>query len=317
MRMAVSTPTATVPDSRLSGEPAPRRVPRWRRGLRPYLLSVPALLATIAILYPFGLGVYYTFLDYSATNPNPSFVGLSNFSSVLGSSAFWSSIRITLTYTIVATGVETLLGIGIALLLNRSSLVGKVLERVFIVPFMFAPVIAGTIWGLMYNPQFGIINHLFGLGSTFNWLSPGLALWSSIIVDIWVFTPFIGLIVLAGLRSLPKEPLEAAEVEGASFFYRLRRLILPMLGPYILVAVIFRFVACMKIFDIIYVLTQGGPGTSTTTLQVAAYTNSMTNLNFSLGDTYMLLLWIIVYIVVQRLVKVLGQAQSRAAGEAN
>lgn len=315
--------TTTVPgqqdrqDSAAPGagavKPAPA-VPRWRRRLRPYILSVPALLITVGILYPFVIGAYYAFLDYSAVQPNPVLVGLRNFQTLLSDPIFWSSVRVTATYAVVATGVETVLGVGIALLLNRSSLVGKVFERVLIMPLMIAPVIAGVIWGLMFNPQFGVLNHVLGLGSTFDWLGEDTALWSVILVDVWIFTPFVAILVLAGIRSLPKEPFEASSVDGAGWFYMFRRLMLPMMWPYILVAVIFRFMDSLKIFDHVYVLTAGGPGTATRTLQIGAYEDSIINLNYSLGSTYMLLLWALVFVTARYLVHVLGKAQRRAAG---
>jgi multiple sugar transport system permease protein len=289
-------------------------VPRWRRRLRPYLLSVPAVAIIIGILYPFFLGVYYAFLNYSAVNPNPGFVAFDNFRNVLTDPEFWQSVRTTATYAVSATVIETVLGIGIALLLNRSSIVGKIFEKVLILPLMIAPVIAAVIWKLMFNPQFGVLNHMFGLGSTFDWLSRDRALWSTVLVDTWIYTPFVAILVLAGLRSLPREPFEASEVDGAGSFYMFRRLMLPMMWPYILVAVIFRLMDCLKIFDIVYVLTQGGPGDATRTLQVGAFEDSITNLNYSRGSTYMFLLWVIVFGVARYLVSVLGKAQRRAAG---
>lgn len=313
--------TTTVPDQKdtppaatTAAGGAPPSVPRWRRKLRPYLLSVPAVAIVIGILYPFVLGVYYSFLNYAAVNPSPTLVGFANFESVLGDPLFWNSARITGIYAVVATAVETVLGIGIALLLNRSSVIGRIFERVLILPLMIAPVIAGVIWKLMFNPSFGILNHVLGLGSTFDWLSRDLALWSSILVDVWIYTPFVAILVLAGIRSLPKEPFEASDVDGAGWFYMFRRLMLPMMWPYILVAVIFRFMDCLKVFDAVYVLTAGGPGTSTTTLQIGAYEDSIINLNYSRGSTYMFLLWIIVFATARYLVSVLGKAQRRAAG---
>jgi multiple sugar transport system permease protein len=301
------TPVKREPDR-------PPSVPTWRRKARPYLLSIPAVLIIAGILYPFILGSYYSVLNYSAINPLPSFIGFDNFARVLSDSRFWGSVRVTLVYAVVATTVEMVLGIGIALLLNRASRIGKVFERVLILPLMVAPVIAGVIWGLMYNPQFGVINYIFGLGSTFNWLSTDMALWSVILVDVWIFTPFVAILVLAGIRSLPKEPFEASEVDGASWFYMFRRLMLPMIWPYILVAVIFRFMDCLKIFDHVYVLTAGGPGAVTRTLQIGAYEDSIINLNYSQGSTYMFLLWVLVFITARYLVSVLGKAQRRAAG---
>lgn len=291
-----------------------RVVPRWRRGLRPYVLSLPAVLLTIGILYPFALGAYYAFLNYAAAVRQPVFIGLANLIDVLSSAAFWASVRVTFVYAVAATVVETVLGIAIALLLNRSSLIGRTFERVLILPLMIAPVIAGVIWRLMFNPQFGVLNHVLGLGSTYDWLSEGRALWSAMLVDVWIYTPFVAILVLAGIRSLPKEPFEASAVDGASWFYMFRRLMLPMMWPYILVAVIFRFMDSLKVFDHVYVLTAGGPGDATRTLQIGAYQNSIITFNYSLGSTYMFLLWAIVFLTARYLVSVLGKAQRRAAG---
>ncbi|MCV7281091.1 sugar ABC transporter permease [Mycolicibacterium flavescens] len=307
-------PAAAAPSvDRAATGPLPE-VPTWRRRLRPYLLSVPAVLIVIGILYPFAVGAYYAFLNYAAVNPDPHFVWFENFKSVLGDQVFWQSVKVTGIFAVVATLIETVIGVGLALLLNRSSVIGRIFERVLILPLMIAPVIAGVIWKLMFNPQFGVLNHVLGLGSTFDWLSSTNALWSVILVDLWIFTPFVAILVLAGIRSLPKEPFEASEVDGANWFYMFRKLMLPMLWPYILVAVIFRFMDNLKVFDHIYVLTAGGPGVATRTLQIGAFEDSIINLDYSRGSTYMLLLWVIVFITARYLVSVLGKAQRRAAG---
>lgn len=306
------TTTATPPRVTKRAE-APPTVTPGRRRLRPYLLSLPAVIVVIGILYPFFLGAYYSILNYTASNPEPEVVWLANYRSVLSDPQFWTSVRVTAVFAVVATVLETVLGVGVALLLNRASRVGSVFEKVLILPLMIAPVIAGTIWKLMFNPQFGVLNHVFGLG-TFDWLSKDMALWSSILVDAWIYTPFVAILVLAGIRSLPKEPFEASAVDGASWFYMFRRLMLPMMWPYILVAVIFRFMDCLKAFDLIYVLTAGGPGMATRTLQIGAYEDSIIFQNFSRGSTYMFLLWILVFITARYLVSVLGKAQRRAAG---
>jgi multiple sugar transport system permease protein len=315
--MTTQTPKApaTSPEQSAAtrGQKLPE-VPTWRRKLRPYLLSVPAVLIVIGILYPFVVGAYYAFLNYAAVNPDPQFIWFDNFASVLGDQVFWKSVQVTATFAVLATFIETVLGVGLALLLNRSSIIGKIFEKVLILPLMIAPVIAGVIWKLMFNPQFGILNHVLGLGNTFDWLSAGNALFSVILVDIWIFTPFVAILVLAGIRSLPREPFEASEVDGANWFYMFRKLMLPMLWPYILVAVIFRFMDNLKVFDHIFVLTAGGPGVATRTLQIGAFEDSIINLDYSRGSTYMLLLWIIVFITARYLVSVLGKAQRRAAG---
>lgn len=314
MSVKTSGPDRTVASTPTVGGHQPPTVSRARRKFRPYLLSIPATVVLIGILYPFALGVYYTFLNYSATNSAPKFVGLANYIYVFSDPTFWNSARVTVTFAIAATVLETVLGIGIALLLNRSSIVGKIFEKVLILPLMIAPVIAAVMWKLMFNPQFGVLNYIFGLGSTFDFLNADRALWSVVLVDAWIYTPFVAILVLAGVRSLPKEPFEASAVDGASWFYMFRRLMLPMMWPYILVAVIFRFMDCLKIFDIIYVLTAGGPGDATKSMQVGAYIQSVLNFNYSMGSTYMFLLWIIIYIVANQLVKLLNKAQARAAG---
>jgi multiple sugar transport system permease protein len=306
------TTTATRPQGTGRSETPPTVTP-GRRRLRPYILSLPAVLVVIGILYPFVLGAYYSILNYTASNPNPHVVWFANYRSVLSDPQFWTSVRVTAVFAVVATALETVLGVAVALLLNRASRVGSVFEKVLILPLMIAPVIAGTVWKLMFNPQFGVLNHIFGLGS-FDWLSKDMALWSSILVDAWIYTPFVAILVLAGMRSLPKEPFEASAVDGASWLYMFRRLMLPMMWPYILVAVIFRFMDCLKAFDLIYVLTAGGPGLATRTLQIGAYEDSITFQNFSRGSTYMFLLWILIFITARYLVSVLGKAQRRAAG---
>src|SRR3954453_8393929 len=179
MTTRTSTATATSPQQPVTstGRTLPE-VPTWRRRLRPYLLSIPALVIVVGILYPFVVGAYYAFLNYAAVNPDPHFVWFENFTSVLGDQVFWQSVKVTAIFAVVATTVETVLGVGLALLLNRSSIIGKIFEKVLILPLMIAPVIAGVIWKLMFNPQFGILNHVLGLGNTFAWLSSSHALWS-------------------------------------------------------------------------------------------------------------------------------------------
>ena len=206
-------------------------IPSWRRKLRPYLLSLPALIVVIGILYPFVLGAYYAFLNYAAVNPDPQFVGFKNFQSVLGDQIFWQSVKVTVIFAVVATAVETALGIGLALLLNRSSMIGRLFEKVLIVPLMIAPVIAGVIWKLMFNPQFGILNHVLGLGSTFDWLSGTREPRRAVDQRCDHARQPWAILVLAGIRSLPKEPFEASEVDGAGWFFIFRKLMLPMLWP--------------------------------------------------------------------------------------
>jgi multiple sugar transport system permease protein len=292
-------------------------LPVWRRSARPYLLVLPAIALTIGILYPFVLGAMYAFQNYRANRPDSTrWIGLENFQNIFSDPEFFQTALLTAQFAVAATVVEALLGISVALLLARSSTLSRFLERLLIVPLMIAPVIAAIIWRLMMLPTVGVLNYLLSpFGIRPEWTgSPRWALFSIILVDVWTYTPFVALLVLAGLRSLPRAPFEAAAVEGASFWYTFRNLTLPMLWPYILVAVIFRFMDSLKIFDIIQVLTQGGPGDATMSLQVRAFEQAITFSRYSLGSTYMLILWVVVYIATRGLIVVLSRAQARAAG---
>jgi multiple sugar transport system permease protein len=306
--------TTAAPEQK---KPQVRAVSPRRRALRPYLLVLPSLLLTIGILYPFGLGLFYTFFNYAAATPNPDFVGLQNYVAIFTSAEFWQSAWVTLRYAVSTTVVETLLGVGVALLLFRGSVAGRILERVLIVPLMIAPVIATIMWSLMLQPTVGVINYMLsplGLGGV-EWTdSPRGAFLSAVVIDAWIFTPFVALLALAGMRSLPRDPFEAAAVDGAGYWYTFRKLMLPMLWPYILVAVIFRFMDSLKMFDVIYALTRGGPGDSMMVLQVRGYQEAILYTNFSVGLTYTIVIWAAVFIATRLLVGVFGRAQARASG---
>jgi multiple sugar transport system permease protein len=295
---------------------APVLSPR-RRALRPYLLVVPAVLLCAGILYPFLLAVAYTFYNFSDANPQPSFVGLDNYVEILSSPDFWHSAQVTVLFAVTATGVEAVLGTAVALLLNRGLLLGRIFERVLIVPLMVAPIIAAIMWKLLLLPEVGWVRPMAeALGATrySGTDSPVSAFLWSVVVDVWIYTPFVAILVLAGLRSLPRSPFEAAAVDGAGPWFTFRRLTLPMLWPYLLVAVIFRLMDCLKVFDIIYGLTTGGPGDATTTLQINAYLEAISYARYSRGVTYMFILWIAVYLISMVLVRYLNRIQSRAAG---
>ncbi|QVQ51754.1 sugar ABC transporter permease [Spiractinospora alimapuensis] len=315
--MSVAVPSSTRTER---GSPAPGpdtpRVSRRRRALRPYLLAVPAVLLCVGILYPFFLGASYTLFDFSAQNPDPDMVGAENYTTILTSAAFWNSARVTAIYAIGATVVETVLGVGIALLLNRSTILGRMLERVVIIPLMVAPVVAAIMWRLLLNPEVGWVAPIAGwIGLTHTGTdSPVAAMVWTIVVDVWIFTPFVTVIALAGLSSLPSSPFEAAAVDGAGWWMTFRRLTLPMLWPYLLVAVIFRLMDSVKMFDVIYSLTSGGPGSATTSMSIQAYQEAITYARYSRGLTYMLLLWAVVFVVSMILVRYLRRIQSRAAG---
>ncbi|HHV63193.1 MAG TPA: sugar ABC transporter permease [Firmicutes bacterium] len=303
-------PGRFVPDPRDLRQPLSVRV-------RPYLIIGPALLLTVGILYPFGLAVYYSLTNYTLSNPNYSFVGFLNYKMLLTDPEFYHSAKVTLAYAFSATAVETILGLGVALLLNRETPLARVLRTVMIFPLMIAPVIGTLIWKLMMQPSVGILNYLLGfIGlSHFEWAAaPQTALFSVVLVDVWIYTPFISLLLLAGLQSMPKEPFESARVDGGSAWFTFKNLTLPMLAPFLIIAVIFRLIDSLKMFDVIYAMTGGGPGQTLMNFPLQAYYYGILYMNLSYGLTYMIILWAIVYLISQILVVYWGKAQQRAAG---
>jgi len=183
-------------------------------------------------------------------------------------------VLITVTYIAIAVGLEMVLGFGIALLLNSPLKGGTFFKSMILIPMFIPPIVAGTMWKFMFNAQFGIINYLVSrIGITpQDWLSrPLTALGSVIFVDIWQWTPYVALLLLAGLNSLPPEPFEAALVDGAKGWQILRRVTIPLLRPFLGIALILRVIQAYKVFDTIYILTRGGPGTSTQVLSMSIY----------------------------------------------
>lgn len=311
--MATTEAPLTTPELASSGQLRPPLMVR----LRPYLILAPAMLLLVGILYPFGMAVYYSFTSYTLTRPIPRFIGLTNYELMFKSPEFLNSTLVTFGYAIGATGVELILGMIVALLLDRDTRLSKVLATTLIFPMMIAPVIGALIWKLMMQPSVGILNPMLAkIGITgIEWAAkPSTALPSVILIDVWIYTPFVALLLLAGLRAMPREPFEAARVDGASRWFIFRNLTLPMLTPFIIIAVVFRFMDSLKMYDVIYAMTGGGPGQSLMTYQLQAYYNSFLYMNLASGLTYTIILFIVIYAVSQILVVYWGKAQQRAAG---
>ncbi|MGM0874510.1 MAG: carbohydrate ABC transporter permease [Bacillota bacterium] len=294
-----------------------KKVPFLRKA-RPYIILSPAFLLTIGILIPFGMAIYYSFTNYSFKYSGYEFVGIENYVYMFKDPGFWKSIGVTLTYAGLGTLIQTVLGIGIALLLNRENFLAKSLRIVLIFPLVIAPVIATLVWQLMTNNSVGILSkwlRAFGIND-FTWgADPNTALFTVLIIDAWVFTPFVIILVLAGLRSLPKAPFESAMIDGGSAWFTFKNLTLPMIMPMLLIAVLFRLMLSLQMFDIIFALTRGGPGDTLMTLPLTAYTEAFTYKELGYALPYMLILWLFVYVVSHYMVKYWSHTQKRASGK--
>ncbi|PHP65851.1 ABC transporter permease [Zhengella mangrovi] len=298
----------------------PRRGFRVSRGALPYLLSLPALLTCIGILVPFFTAVAYSLQRYRLSQPwARKWNWGENYLNFLSDPAFWNTLKVSLTYAFLTVGIELLLGLGIALLLQKRTRFNNFVSIMLLMPLMTAPALASLMWKLMTNPGFGILSYfasLIGLHD-FRWASdPSTAMLTVVLVDIWVYTPFIMILLLAGLRSLPQQPFEAAALDGVPRLFVFWRITLPMLTPFLLTATLFRVIESIQQFDIIYAMTQGGPGDKLTVFQVEAYLNFFQSTNVGRSAALLMILWAITYILSNIFIKNWLRLRERQRGEA-
>ncbi|MEL7173028.1 MAG: sugar ABC transporter permease [Pseudomonadota bacterium] len=235
--------------------------------LTPYLFMAPAvIIMAIALIYPLGYMIWGSFRawDPSQTIGEAEFVGLKNYITLWNDPNFRESLGVTLRFAFIVVSVEMVLGVGLALLLDRNIRGMSVLRTMFILPMMIAPVVVGLMWRYMFHPTVGTFNQFLksiGLEGV-DWLGQH-ALMSVIIADIWQWTPFIFILALAALQSLPRSALEAARIDGATVWQQIWYIKLPLMMPVLIVTGLLRLIDAFKVLEVILVLTEGGPGLST------------------------------------------------------
>lgn len=240
----------------------------------PYLLIAPTIAVLVALsIYPLIYAVKVSLQTDSSAGVRWS---LQNFTRLVADDFFRSALAHTLVYAIIALTFEFLLGLGLAVLMNRAMRGRSLFRAALLVPMMLPPVVVGVVWRLMLNPNFGAINGTlkgFGVNTEhLTWTaSPTLAFASVIMVDVWQWTPFMFLILLAGLQAIPEEPYEAALIDGSSAWQTFRYITLPLLKPAILIALLLRTMDLLRVFDQIFILTEGGPGSATETISLYIY----------------------------------------------
>ena len=290
----------------------------FKTRVRPYLIVAPSLIITIGIMVPFIMAIWYSLTNYSFKLPTHKFVGIKNWVSMLGDASFWSAVKISLLYGVISTALAMLLGLGVAILLNNlNNGLSRVLRVLLVFPLMVAPVTATIIWQLMLNSSVGIVEKLLNIFGVYNFpwaASPKTALMTVILIDVWINTAFIILLVLAGLQSLPKSPFESAKIDGGSAWFNFRNLTLPMLKPSLYIALLFRLMAALQEYAVIFALTKGGPGDSLMSLSLTAYQKGFKFQKFGSAIPYILVLWLIINIAAKQIVKLQRNAQKRAAG---
>jgi len=253
--------------------PEPKRSRRSETSL-PYLLIAPTVAVLLSLsIYPLIYAVKISLQSGSGETAKWTFA---NFARLASDTFFLEALAHTFVYAVIALTFEFLLGLGLAILLDAPLRGRSFFRSALLVPMMLPPVVVGVVWRLMLNPDFGAVNGtLKGAGlntEALTWTaSPVLAFVSVIAVDIWQWTPFIFLVLLAGLQAIPQEPYEAAVIDGSSAWQTFRHVTLPLLKPAILIALLLRTMDLLRVFDQIFILTQGGPGFSTEMVSLYIY----------------------------------------------
>jgi len=262
-------------------ETAVLRPVRRRKGLSDYHVKMLFLLPTMVLLiamniFPLLWSLYLSFCDYSAIREEPPrWAGLANYLELRYDSATWSYFTITAKFVFLAVTAQFLIGFGLALLLNREFKGKGLVTTLLLMPMMLSPVVVGLFWKFIFDANFGLLNYLLDkiahTGALVWVTNPERALLSIVIVDTWMWSPFMMLISLAGLSAVPQYLYEAADVDRASGWFKFRHITLPLIAPLLLLALLFRTIDAFKLFDLVYILTAGGPGTTTETLSMSLY----------------------------------------------
>ena len=287
------------------------------------LLIAPTVLILFALtIFPFIYAVFISLFDFYLPRPHQrTFVGLDNFASVLTDGRFWLSMRQTGIFLASTVVSEFVLGLLLALFFyeeSRARSLKAVYLPLILLPMMVAPVVIGYMWRLLYQVEFGPINYLlfewFGLGPYVWTASPDTALLSVIIADVWQWTPFIALVLLAGLVALPPELIEAAEIDGANYWQRLRFVLFPMLTRVIAIALLIRVLDAFRELDKIYVMTQGGPGTATETVSYYAYLSGFKYFKVGYAAAMSILLLLATAVICSAIAKAFFKEQDEGGG---
>lgn len=247
-------------------------------------LTPALLLLAFVTAYPVTYVIYLSLHRRLLNLDISRFVGFENYLFLVKDDRFWNAFRNTVYFTSVSVSLELLFGLSIAIFLNRTFRLKGLIRAVVLVPWAVPTVVSAKMWEWIYNTDFGILNYLFG--AKINWLgNPLWAINAAIFMDVWKTTPFVAILLMAGLQIIPHELYQSARIDGAGNWAMFRRITLPLLKPVILVVLIFRTLDAFRVFDAIYVLTGGGPANTTETLSIYAYKVLFQTLQFGYGST--------------------------------
>ena len=279
---------------------------------------MPALLVVSAvIIFPWLFTIWMSGNSWTLGQER-SFVGLENYINLALDARFWESLWHTLYYTVLSVVLPLFLGTIAALIFDEQFPLRGFLRGVFVMPMMATPVAIALVWTMMFHPQLGILNYFLSLAGIEpqGWIyNQNTVIPSLVLVEVWQWTPLVMLIVLGGLASVPREPYESAEIDGANGWQKFRYLTLPMIGPFLMIAVIIRSIDALKSFDIIYAMTQGGPGTASETINIYLYNVSFSYYNIGYGSAMAIIFFILIVLLSFVLLIVRQRTSWSQAGE--
>lgn len=288
-----------------------------------WILILPALLLLLFVYgYPILRAFWLSlFTQNLGTELQPVFSGVDNYIRMAGDGRFWQSFWVTSVFTVSAVLLELLLGLGIALVLNEQFKGRSLVRTAAIIPWALPTALIGLAWAWIFNDQFGVVNDILlrlGLIKTgINWLGdPNLALLAVIIADVWKTTPFISILLLAGLQSISPDLYEAHSIDGATPWQSFYKITLPLLMPQILIALLFRFAQSFGVFDLIAVMTGGGPGGATEVVSLYIYSTVMRYLDFGYGSALVVVTFSLLILAVAIASFLLSQMRKRLSGVA-
>src|SRR3990167_4678537 len=321
--MTESTAARTTVADRMAGSTPAGVAARIRglsdRAIARLFLAPPILLLLAINIFPLVWTVYLSFTNYRANRPNAEVknVGLANYQSILGDADIWIAMQATAHFVVWTIALQTLLGFGLAYLIDRKFRGHAFWTTVILIPMMLSPSVVGNFWRFLYQPQIGLFNYIV---SFFTGIPPSsfqmtgdvsLAPWSIIIVDTWMWTPYVMLICLAGLRSIPEYLYEAAEVDRASRWRQFWSITLPMALPFIMLAVLFRGIENFKMFDMVNLLTGGGPGSTTEVASITLKREAFEKWRTGYSSAFAIILFVTVFGLANIYVKALNRVKQR------
>ncbi|HEX9448622.1 MAG TPA: sugar ABC transporter permease [Dongiaceae bacterium] len=302
----------------------PETVARRLKGLSDrsiaWLFVGPTMVLLLAInIFPLVWTIYLSFTNYFANRPNApiKYVGIRNYQRILTDSDTWTAMQVTAHFVIWTIAIETVLGFCLAYLIDKKFRGHGFWTTIILLPMMLSPAVVGNFWKFLYQPQIGLFNLMITSvtgadPSSFQMIGDiALAPWSMVIVDVWMWTPYVMLICLAGLRSIPDYIYEAAEVDRASQWRQFWSITLPMAMPFIMLAVLFRGIENFKMFDMVNLLTSGGPGSTTEVASITLKREAFEAWRTGYSSAFAIILFVTVFGLANIYVKALNRVKQR------